>query len=71
MDAFKLSADLVEKASLTGRQVECLELNLNGASHRYIARQLGIRHSVVQEHIDKALENLEPFEAELRDLAAA
>lgn len=58
MGRYELDEALVEKAGLTARQRECLELHLRGASYRYIAKQLGIRHVVVIEHVQKAIGRL-------------
>lgn len=49
-----INPELVEAAALTARQVECLELKINGASYGFIGRALGITRCVAVEHCQKA-----------------
>jgi hypothetical protein len=44
-----LDPKVQERAGLTRRQAECLDLRIRGASYRYIAIQLGIAHVTVRE----------------------
>jgi hypothetical protein len=55
-----LDPDVQERAGLTDRQAECLDLHLRGASYRYIARAIGVlQHVTAREHVQVAVAKVE------------
>ena len=51
---------LANRAGLTARQRECLDLRLKDFSYRQIADALSLEHSTVYGHVQRALRKLGP-----------
>lgn len=51
-------AEFLASTELTGRQRDCMELVKDGLTAKQIARELGISHRTVEQHIAAAIEIL-------------